>query len=195
MTQAYSSMFMRALAHGTEHPPLRMMLHRDWNILWQLREHLVDRARLAALERGRSYRNFRVGAAVLLNSVESWYLHSLGRTDYVIYTGSNWKLGREARNTCAEQQIVAQIIQQTHMFPPRRILALVVAGESQNEPDAESGHLTLTLHPCHHCRKLLTQTPQMRPDTVIITVSLTTNTMEVTTFRDLIAFHSSVSDP
>ena len=147
MTTALSQLFLRTLSADAI-PPLPLMKSSNWNTLWQMREHLVLRAKTAAAKRGRSYRNFQVGAAALLSSTKPDLLRSLGRAKHIIYTGSNWKLGPEDRNTCAEQEIVAQVRQQRHMFPPYRILALVVAGEAQDEPDRESGVFTPTLHPC-----------------------------------------------
>jgi cytidine deaminase len=182
---------MQALAFEADLLPFKMSQHRDWHALWQLREHIVIRAREAAKERGRSYRDFRVGAAALLSSAKPELLRSIGRAGNTIYTGSNWKLGKQERNTCAEQEIVAQIRQQQYLFPARKILALVIAGEPQDEPDAESGLLTPTLHPCRHCRKLLAEVPEMKPDTVIITVGLTTDTMEIMLFRELLRLHAT----
>jgi cytidine deaminase len=184
-------MFMRALAFDEEYLPLRMTRNRDWHALWQLREHIVIRARDAARKRGRSYRDFQVGATAFLSSTKPKLLRSIGRASNAIYTGSNWKLGKEERNTCAEQEIVAQIRQQQHLFPARKVLALVIAGEPQNEPDAKSGLLTPTLHPCQHCRRLLAEVPEMKDDTVIITVSLTTDAMEIMSFRELIGLHAT----
>lgn len=170
--------------------PLALVQHRSWSALWQLREHLVIRARTAAAKRGRSYRDFRVGAAALLSSARPEYLRSIGRTDHVIYTGANWKMGKDDRNTCAEQEIVAQVRQQEHLFPPRKIFALAIAGEAQDEPDRESGVFTPTLHPCSHCRRLLQQVSGMKPDTIIMTVSRSSDTMEVMTFAELLSIHA-----
>lgn len=192
MTRSFTQIFMHALAHEDEHLPLTLSKSaqwRNWSALWQLREHLIIRARDAAQKRGRSYRDFRVGASALLSSTKPDTLRSIGRTPQIIYTGSNWKLGANERNTCAEQEIVAQIRQQHHLFPARKILALVIAGVPQDEPDAESGILTPTLHPCRHCRRLLLDTPEMKRDTIIITVHRSSDTMEIMTFEDLLALH------
>ncbi|QQS15417.1 MAG: hypothetical protein IPK84_03540 [Candidatus Moraniibacteriota bacterium] len=99
------------------------------------------------------------------------------------------KLERDARNTCAEQEVVAQIRQQGHLFPTERMLALVVAGEPQDEPDGESGVMTCTLHPCRHCRRLLREIPEMRPDTIIITVKLEVDFWEIHSFQEILELH------
>lgn len=187
MARSYSETLMRAIALD-EYPSLRFLRHRDWSGLWQLREHLVLRAADAAALRGRSYRDFRVGAAAFVTSRKPDLMRSLGRTPQHIYTGANWKLGKEERNTCAEQEIVAQLRQNQHLFPARRILALAIYGSSQNEPDAESSVRTPTLHPCRHCRRLLREIPEMRPDTIIITAS-PDGTTELMPFAELLRIH------
>ncbi len=188
MSLSYASLFIKALAEERLLPPLKLFKHPDWHALWQLREHLILRARDAAMKRGHSYRGFQVGAAAFLSSTKPTLLRELGRPKQVIYTGSNWKAGKDERNTCAEQEIVAQIRQQQHLFPARKILALVIAGERQDEPDAESGVLTATLHPCRHCRRLLQQVQEIKPDTVIITIT-SDDTLEVQRFDELIRLH------
>lgn len=162
--------FMHAAAHD-EHPSFDFFRNRNWSGLWQLREHLVLRAERAARLRGRSYRDFRVGAAAFVTSRKPEQLRARGLTDCHIYTGANWKLGQDERNTCAEQEIVAQIRQNDHLFPTKSILALAIYGRAQGEPDVESGVVTPTLHPCRHCRRLLMNVRAMRPDTVIMTAS------------------------
>lgn len=187
MSRSYAETFMRAIAHD-EHPPLRFFQNRDWSGLWQLREHLVLRATGAATLRSRSYRDFRVGAAAFVTTQKPDLMRALGRTSQHIYTGANWKLGQDERNTCAEQEIVAQLRQNQHLFPARHILALAIYGSPQDEPDAESGVRTPTLHPCRHCRRLLREIPEIRPSTVIITAS-PDGTMEFMPFAELLRIH------
>ncbi len=189
MTQKLAHILRQALACHSEVPPEEFFRQPDWLNLWQMREHLVDRAIDSATERGRSYRDFRVGAAAFVSSKDPSLLRSLGRPTQIIYTGANWKLGQDERNTCAEQEIVSQLRQQEHLFPSKEIMALVVAGEAQDEPDAESGVCTKTLHPCQHCRKLLLSVPQMKPSTLIITVNLTNTLQEIRTFREILKIH------
>lgn len=180
---------LRALSRGDEHMPQAFHSDSDWYSLWQVREHLVDRAIAAAEHRGRSYRDFRVGAAAFLSSTQPELMKSLGRPPQHIYTGANWKLGSEERNTCAEQEIVSQIRQQHHIFPAREVLALVIAGQPLNEPDRESGLVTETLHPCNHCRKLLSSTPEVQPWTIVITVNICDGKREIRPFSDLLRLH------
>lgn len=189
MSRSYAETFMHAIAHD-QYPPRRFLQNRDWSGLWQLREHLVLRAANAAMHRGRSYRDFRVGAAAFVTSRKPDLMRALGRTPQHIYTGANWKLGKEERNTCAEQEIVAQLRQNQHLFPTRRILTLAIYGSPQDEPDAESGVTTPTLHPCRHCRRLLREIPEMRPDTVIITAS-PDGTTELMPFAELLRIHGA----
>ena len=190
MTTPLATLFMNAFAQELD-PPFAMLRSTNWSVAWQAREHLILRAKHAAEARGKSYRNFQVGAAALLSSTQPQQLKSRGQSPHVIYTGSNWKLGKDERNTCAEQEIVAQIRQQQHMFPSRRMLLLTIAGVAQDEPDAESGVRTPTLHPCRHCRKLLASVPEVRRDTVIITISQSTETMELMTFAELLRIHQT----
>jgi cytidine deaminase len=185
----------QALACRSEELPEVFFHQPDWLAFWQLREHLVDRALNSATTRGRSYRDFRVGAAAFVSSKDPDLLRSLGRPPQAIYTGANWKLGQDERNTCAEQEIVSQLRQQEHLFPPKEILALVVAGEAQDEPDAESGVYTNTLHPCRHCRKLLLNVPEMNPSTLVITVNLTNTIQEVRTFQEILEVHGLTFPP
>jgi cytidine deaminase len=195
MTQRLAATLRRALARQDEIPPEQLFRHPDWLSLWQMREHIVLRAIAAATKRGRSWRNFQVGAAAFVSSSDPALLYSLGRTPRVIYTGSNWKIGEDERNTCAEQEIVAQLRQQEHHFPSREILALVVAGEPRVEPDAESGLITNMLPPCHHCRKLLMNTPQMKRSTLIIMVNLSNTVQEVFTFQEVLKMHGLTFPP
>lgn len=186
-----AEIFTQAFSSGQEYPPLEFAKDRDLNALWQLRHHIIDRAREAAIQRGRSYRSFCVGAAAFLTTTKPDLLRSMGKAVHTIYTGANLKMGRDERNTCAEQEIVAQIRQQEHIFPVRKILALVVAGEPQDEPDGESGIFTHTLHPCRHCRKLLSTTQEIQSDSIIITVRIETDTpMEAMLFRELLELHT-----
>jgi cytidine deaminase len=195
MTKILAQTMRRAWARYDSPLPEAFFGQPDWLALWQLREHLVLRAIGSAAERGRSYRDFCVGTAAFVTSTDPDLLRSLGRPAHALYTGANLKLGPEERNTCAEQEIVAQIRQQTHMFPPREILALVVAGEAQDEPDAESGVHTTTLHPCRHCRRLLMATPEMRPTTLIVTVNLSNTYQEVHTFQEILKVHGLAFPP
>lgn len=187
---SFAETFMHGAAHD-EYPPLDFLRNRNWSGLWQSREHLILRAERAARLRGRSYRDFRVGAAAYVTSRKPELLRSLGRTDCHIYTGANWKLGQDERNTCAEQEIVAQIRQNNHLFPAKSILALAIYGRAQDEPDAESGVVTPTLHPCRHCRRLLMNVSAMRPNTVIMTAS-PDGTSEFMLFRELLRLHGVV---
>jgi cytidine deaminase len=192
MSKSFGQIFMSAVAHEEEFLPFPLLQSahlRDWSALWQSREHLVIRAQESATRHGHSYRGFHVGAAVLVSCAEPDRLRSMGRSPYMIYTGANWKRGRDKRNTCAEVEIYSQMRQQEHFFPIRKVLALVIAGEAQSEPDTGSGIITPTLHPCHHCRQLLMDIPAFRKDTVIITASPSTDTMEVMSFVQLLELH------
>ncbi len=195
MTQKLADTFRRALARQNELPPFSLLRDKDWSSLWQLREHLIERAIGAAMERGRSYRNFQVGAAAFVSSKQPDLLRSLNRPPQAIYTGANWKLGQDERNTCAEQEVVSQLRQQEHLFPSKEILALVIAGEPRDEPDAESGITTNTLPPCQHCRKLLMNLPQMKRGTLIIMVNLSNTTQEILTFQELLELHGLSFSP
>lgn len=176
-------------------PTIEILANPEWRTLWQLRNHLVERARKAAQTTARSYRGFNVGAAMLVVHENPEFFALLGHSPYKIYTGANVKLGPDERNTCAEPEALAQVRQQERFFPVGKIIAIAIAGEPQDEPDRSSGIRTPTLHPCNHCRMLLHSTPKMRPDTIIITVRLAlhpdgSNTVEVQFFNALLERHT-----
>ena len=172
-------------------PPQVFWEHSDWVALWQMREHLVHRALSAAASRANSYRHFHVGGAAFISSRDPQLLKSLGRPGQVILTGANWKNGPSERNTCAEQEIVAQIRQQDHLYFYKEVLALVIAGNSLNEPDRESGVNPAFLHPCNHCRNLLKATPHIQSHTLVVSVPLDNSKPEVLLFEDLLRIHGS----
>lgn len=189
MTQELATHFRRAWTRK-ENIALRFQNEPDWLALWQVREHVILRAITSAKDRGNSWRNFQVGAAAFLSSKDPELLRSLGKTPQIIYTGANWKLGSDQRNTCAEQEIVAQIRQQEHFFYPKEVLMLVIAGECLHEPDRESNIFTKTLHPCNHCRKLLSETPQITPSTLIVSVNLDNTKRRIWSFESLLKIHN-----
>lgn len=181
--------FRRAWTHNDESFIFLAREEPDWLALWQVREHLVDRALNAARERGTSYRNFKVGTAAFLTSERPELLRQLRRPTHIIFTGSNWKQGPEERNTCAEQEIVSQIRQLRHLHYPKEVLALVVAGDCLQEPDRVSGVNPNYLHPCSHCRKLLSAIPQVTENTLIISVNLENTKKRIWTFEEILKIH------
>lgn len=189
VTQELANILRASWSQDLDVPPQELWQESDWLALWQVREHLVVRALESAKNRAKSWRDFRVGASAFLSSKDPDLLKSLGRPAHHIFTGANNKKGEHLRNTCAEQQIVAQIGQQEHLFFPKEVLALVVAGDPLGEPDRESGLLTASLHPCNHCRRELRDILQISPTTLIVCVNLANTAREIFLFQELLELH------
>ncbi len=149
----------------------------------QLRWHLVDRAREEALNRSRSYRNFRVGCAVLAWKHPRIPFISAGLK---IYTGANLKPERDSVAVCAETFALQQAIEAQAL-----LVAVVVTGDLQ--PDGETGHKTPTLHPCGKCRRYwATLSPGFHLRVPIMTTRLDRDDVfENHTIEQLITLHKA----
>lgn len=140
--------------------------------------HLIARAQ-EARENASSYRNFRVGCAVwafktdAIRAGERW----------AVFTGSNFKAGKDARPVCAEQFTLGAAKSAGY----DTIIAMVVIGEPQ--PDAESGVRSKTLHPCGECRRMFQLMPEVNPDTLLLTLTPDEQTQEHFLIGELIALH------
>ncbi len=123
-----------------------------------------------------NYRNFRVGAAVLVTNGH----------DLRIFGGANIMNGKGRPKMCAEQQA----LKYAHLADYRRILAISVVGKPQK--DSESGLLSPTLHPCPECRKLMREMYRLDEDTAIYMLSFEDNgPSELFTLEELIRLHQS----
>lgn len=140
--------------------------------------YLIAQA-LEARKHASSYRNFHVGCAVWAFKSRTTEL----RGRWAIFTGSNIKLAKDSRPICAEQFAFGAVRSGGY----DQIIAMVVAGEPQE--DAESGLLSHTLHPCGECRKIFQATPEISPDTLLLTITPGMEAYERLTIRELIALH------
>lgn len=147
----------------------------------QLVEHLIDQARSAA-GRAVSYRNFRVGCAIL-----AWTPTPRTLADsYRVFLGANMKANPNTPKVCAEMTALGGAIAEGYT----RILGICVAGIPQ--PDADSGVESATLHPCSVCRTYLATIPQVAADTRVFTVHNGSGVIEHHTVATLLALHSGV---
>ncbi len=140
--------------------------------------HLVARAQ-EARESASSYRNFRVGCAVRAFKTDA--IHVGER--WAIFTGSNFKAGKDARPVCAEQFALGAAKSAGH----DTIIAMIVVGEPQ--PDVESGLLSKTLHPCGECRRMFQLTPEINPDTLLLMLTPDEQIQESFLMGEFIALH------
>lgn len=134
---------------------------------------------LLAREKAVSWRDFRVGNAVLAASPpEGSGLPELGE-----YSGANMKASEHSRTVCAEAQGVgaARSAGYTH------IVGIVVAGVPQE--DSQSGLVTPTLEPCGECRALFSNLPEIGMNTLIATFHAETSVWELQYFQELLAKH------
>jgi len=153
---------------------------------FQTWEFLVDRAREAATEYSRSYRRFSVGCSILAYRTGLFEKTGLWAPWYKVFTGANIKLdpGSAGANIHAEEIAIGAAIQEDYDL----IVALVLAGETQE--DHVSGLTMPTLHPCGRCRALLEMLPEVKPDTIIMSVGLEGEECEILTFEEVLIRHS-----
>ena len=137
---------------------------------------LAARAQQATAE-AVSYRNFNVGAALLVSD------HETGR--YGLFYGANLKPNPNAPKWCAEREALRKA--QARGF--KKAIALAVSGPLQ--PDADSGLVSDTLHPCGECRKEFRTNPLICPDTQILTVDDKGSAHELYTITELFRLHGS----
>ncbi|MBP9711107.1 MAG: hypothetical protein KBD50_02520 [Candidatus Pacebacteria bacterium] len=112
---------------------------------WEGRkEGLINRA-LAAAKRAQSYREFRVGTAVL-----AYRPHPKPAERFRVFLGANVKADEFARPICAEPPPVLA----AYHAGFRRIVGMVVVGN--RNLDHASNLNPDTLHSCGECRRVLT---------------------------------------
>lgn len=140
----------------------------------RMRNQLEVSARSAAVF-AFSYRGFQVGCAVL-----AW--NSKGK--YRIFTGSNIKPEEDGPKVCAEQIAIGTARSEGYDL----IVALAVVGEPQR--DSASGVCPPTLHPCWICRRLLETLPEIRPNTIVLTLKNDDGLAEEFSVETLIKMHS-----
>ncbi len=142
------------------------------------REELIRQARWVA-QRAYSYRGFNVGCALL-----AWRPKGISPTEkYKVFTAANVKPLQHIPKQCAET--TAACYARSNGYT--KVIAIVVVGEPQQ--DADSGVSSITLHPCAHCRTLLSSLPEVASDTIILTVHNHSGEVEEQTLREILTIH------
>jgi len=115
---------------------------------------------LAAREQAISYRDFKVGCAVLARNPEA-----PEEERYYVFLGANMKVTKESRPICAEQVAV----QAARCAGYTDIIGIVVVGAPQPQEDPDSGVDFLALDPCVECATTFRHTPGIEEDTYFVT--------------------------
>lgn len=137
---------------------------------------IVDLSQQAVERLGTSYREFKVGCAVLAFDEPSM------RTG--IYLGGNFTPYEGAEWNCAEKRA----LQRVENYGFSEVLALAVSGPPQVDV---SGVEFPTLHPCHKCRAMLEQSSLVQSDTLIATSTPSGDAYELFTRNSLIERHTT----
>lgn len=139
-------------------------------------ESLIKAARAMAATEAQSYRNFKVGCAMLARNPQT------GR--YSIFLGANRKLSEnDPERTCAERDA----FQKARRAGYTEILVIAVAGDVQ--PDDESGVTSKTLHPCGTCRRDFAELPGGER-ILFVTVRRDGDVIESHTFGEIFKKHN-----
>lgn len=144
-------------------------------------KNLVELSRTAAMDDAYSYRNFRVGAALLAINVTN---HKMS-----YFAAGNVKAKAHDNPTCAEYRIIRQASTDKRGFG--LIPGLVVAGTTDLQEILDvTGAATPTLHPCHRCRDNFEASPMISDDALIVSVGISKDQLQFHTkkqMRDLYA--------
>ncbi|MBI4138449.1 MAG: hypothetical protein HY482_02590 [Candidatus Wildermuthbacteria bacterium] len=125
-----------------------------------------------------SYRGFHVGCAALASNPEE-----KGADQTAIFLGCNEKTASDAQTVCAERVAVQSAL----AWGYRHIVAIAIEGPPQE--DHGSGIKSPTLHPCKDCRAAFQYTPNVSPNTYIITLNPMSGQGQICLFRELILIH------
>lgn len=156
-----------------------MQKHLDRYALFLRYQFDLEREALSqAIFEAENYRRFNVGASILASNGK----------DLEIFGGANIMNGEGHPKVCAEQQALKYAFLNEYYD----VLNVCVVGEPQ--PDKESGLVSLTLHPCGDCRKLMTIRERLSPETLIYTFTFTRNHTELHTLQDIIKRHQKAHD-
>jgi cytidine deaminase len=172
-----------------------------WSLFGRLRDWMMLKAWLMQ-DNNRSYRDFGVGAVAL---VYDSYTETAG-----VILGTNYKEHPKQLKLCAEMGILLHMrssgehVERWGFIPQKKfdvVVALVISGPLQ--PDAVSGLVTPTLHPCAECRDMFEQEPEFRDDTLVVTTRTEANvfrgsfevTVEEHTVAELLTRHRHEPSP
>lgn len=153
---------------------------------FQTWEFLVDLAREAARKKSRSHRQFTVGCSIMAYQTGMYEKTGLWAPWYKMFTGANIKPdpGSNGPNIHAEEIAIGAAIQEDYDL----IVAIVLAGETQE--DHVSGLIMPTLHPCGRCRIFFESLPEVKSDTIIMSVGLESDVCEIMTFEEVLIRHN-----
>lgn len=139
-----------------------------YELIFQWGKSAIATARATRDRRARSYRNFKVGSAVI--SVNDEKHEAAG------FVSANSKLSKEDDKICAEMNIVGEAKKQGYDYH----VGLFVVGTTDPEEIKEvTGLATPTLHPCEPCRALIDEA------TVVISTGYDEDVYEVYTGKQL----------
>lgn len=125
---------------------------------------------------GESYRDFKVGSAIMALD------ESGGRTGF--YFAGNYTPHKGADWNCAEKRGLGKITERGF----NRALIIAVAGEPGEIYD---GIEAPTLHPCNRCQGLFEESKLVRPDTLVVTSNADGTNHELFTANSLIELHKT----
>lgn len=126
-----------------------------------------------AREQAISYRDFKVGCAVLAHNPEAPEEKCLA-----MFLGANIKATKESRPICAEQ--VAVQAARCSGYPD--IIGIVVVGVPQPQEDPHSHVDFLALDPCKECVTTFKHTPGVKLDTYVVTFNTEVATWTIRLF-------------
>lgn len=171
---------------GPFDPPNRKFLDEGWRALYERACEIRERAR--------SYRGFKVGAAILVAYKDAPH-------ELKVFLGANLKLEEKGSKRCAERMAMNAAVQMRHGKLRKHVghqvvivEGIVVVAEPQTE-DHLAGLELSTLHPCKECRMNMRfhAAPQIEVplETRIVTATPPPgNAYTIQTFDQLLRFHS-----
>ena len=143
--------------------------------------YMIRLSREAGMKHAQSWREFKVGAAVIGCAIES------EEKKWGIFTGANIKPAEVTDiNIHAEQMALAKLRRAGMTWVP----AMAVWGETQE--DHQSGISSLTLHPCGRCRGMFVdEVPEIDHRTTILSGNADASINEIYSLEELIEHHAS----
>jgi cytidine deaminase len=129
-----------------------------WERVQRFRQSIphLFRAAMAAREKGMSYRDFKVGSALLAFRENQPHEES-----WKVFAGMNTKHAPNMRPTCSEPIAINAAYAENFSL----VIGMVVIGELREE---DIGHL-LSLHPCRDCRWFMHGHPLIDHNTLVLT--------------------------
>ncbi len=129
-----------------------------WERVQRFRQSIpyLFRQAMMAREKGMSYRDFKVGTALL-----AFKAHQPHDTTWKVFSGMNTKHAPNMRPTCSEPIAINAAYAEDYSL----IIGMVVVGDLREE---DIGQL-LTLHPCHECRWFMHGHPLIDRHTLVLT--------------------------